>query len=119
MRVLLAIDVQPTADAAVSQVAARPWLKGTMVPSTGAIKARDRSGPGTRHSTVPADGGELCVAIAAQRQCVLEGGLRRPREVDSTEDARRYGHSGLLQEEGRRGIKCPRRPPSIEATWAP
>jgi hypothetical protein len=59
-------------------------------------------------------GRELCVAIAAQRQCVLEGGLRRSREVDSTENARRYGHRGLLQEEGRRG-----RPPCMEARLAP
>jgi hypothetical protein len=48
-------------------------------------------------------GCELCVAIAAQRQCVLEGGLRRPREVHGTQNARGSRHGDLLQEDGRRG----------------
>jgi hypothetical protein len=48
-------------------------------------------------------GGEFCVAIAAECQCVLEGGLRRPREIDGAEDASGSGHSDLLQKDGRRG----------------
>jgi hypothetical protein len=43
-------------------------------------------------------GCQLRVARATERECVLEGGLCRPREVDGTEDARGYGHSVLLQE---------------------
>ncbi len=58
-------------------------------------------------------GRELCVAIAAQCQCVLEGGPRRPREVDGTEDASGSGHSNLPQEDGRRSVNlsdcCARR----------
>jgi hypothetical protein len=47
-------------------------------------------------------GCQLRVARATERECVLEGGLCRPREVDGTEDARGYGHCVLLQEDGRR-----------------
>jgi hypothetical protein len=91
-------------------------------------------------------GCELCVAIAAQRQCVLEGGLRRPREVHGTQNARGSRHGDLLQEDGRRGANLwtvarsdgaltdaaqsngvdvlvpmarPRRPLCIEARWTP
>ncbi len=52
---------------------------------------------------------ELRVAVATERESVLECSLCRPREWDATEDASGYGHSGLLLEEGRRGIRCPPR----------